>query len=121
MGVPFYDMKVNDQLKSDRFKDIVSFGTKYTMTGIVPNASLPGISNIELTLPKGKPPTHGSLFAEQWPSRMANPVPDLAGMYLRGMDVKSSTRLCNKQYGQAPYVHNPAWVIRQLPISVWQQ
>ena len=88
VGVPFYDMKVNDQLKSDRFKDIVSFSTKYTMTGIVPNASLPGISNIELTLPKGKPPTHGSLFAEQWPSRMANPVPDLAGMYLRGMDVK---------------------------------
>jgi len=88
VGVPFYDMKVNDQLRSNRFKDIVSFSTKYNAAGIVPNAPLPGISNIELTLPKGKPPTHGSLFAEQWPGRMANPIPDLAGMYLRGMDTK---------------------------------
>jgi hypothetical protein len=54
------------------------------LTAFIASEPLKGVSAVQVWMRDGQAPSHGLLFAEQWKNRQMNPIPDIAGLYLRG-------------------------------------
>jgi tetratricopeptide (TPR) repeat protein len=84
-GVPLPNMTIDPGFRRDRIQDAIAF-TSPSWSKLVGSEPIGGASRIEVKLATDRGVPHYALNQPVWPDGRANPLPQLAGLAMRGIE-----------------------------------